>query len=90
MVYQSLNAVRGEVCKKRNYHGFVGVDGQIGHSPSCAVFRPESNVVAFLESRLLEEQMKLFDKGGHMTISERLSIQGVQSRFIPIIPRGIL
>ncbi len=90
MVDQVVDAVRREVGQDRNDHGLIGVDGQVGHAPAGTVLRADSDLVAFLEAELLEDEMELLDLRGHLGVVERLAADVVEGRLVPEFPGCIL
>ena len=66
MVHEALHAFRSEIRQYRHDDGLVGVHGQIGHSPAGAVAGPEGDVLSFLKTGLVEEDVELLDQSGHL------------------------
>ena len=66
MVHEALHAFRSEIRQYRNDDRLVGVHGQIGHSPAGAVAGPKGDVLSFLKTGLVEEDVELLNQSGHL------------------------
>ena len=66
MVHEALHAFRSEIRQYRHDDGLVGVHGQIGHAPAGAVAGPKGDVLPLLKTGLVEEDVELLDRSGHL------------------------
>ena len=90
VIHQEGGPVGGEVGQQRHDHGFVGVHGEVGHTPGGAVAGPEGDLLTLLDAEFLEEKMEFLNLGGHLAISEGLTADAVEGGLVPVLARCIL
>ena len=79
-----VDIVRVEICEDRDDYGFVGVDCEERNGPTVGVSCAERNLVALLDSGLLEENVEFFKNFRDVRILERLSTILAESRLSPV------
>ena len=90
MVKQELDVLGSEISEDGNHDGLICVYCQIGHPPTCAVPCPKGDMLAFIKADGLEEKVELGDESGHLRVSERLAIDGVERGLVPELPGSLL
>jgi hypothetical protein len=72
------------------YHGSVGQGCQEGHGPVGRVTSADGNLVSFLNTTVLKDDVKFLDFTGYVVKLQRLSLKISQGISVPVVDDGVV